>query len=115
MQRKIRYRGVELWLGKDDGRVTEVVGRAVPQVPLPDHRRKRGAATTTLAVERDGMPARNIQSGVEVKALEFPLADLLLIVEDLILRAGALAQSGAPTEWIEAILDHVAALREGSE
>lgn len=44
---------------------------------------------------------------------ELPLPDVPLIVEDLLMQARELAHSGAPTEAIEAILDHVAALREG--
>ena len=44
---------------------------------------------------------------------ELPLPDVPLIVEDLLLDASRLADLGAPTDAIEAILDHVAALREG--
>lgn len=40
------------------------------------------------------------------------LPDAQLIVEDLLLRARRLAESGAPQETVEAILDQVAALRE---
>ena len=41
------------------------------------------------------------------------LSDVPLLVEDLLLQARALVESGAPTEAIEAILEQVAALREG--
>ena len=44
---------------------------------------------------------------------ELMLPDVPLIVEDLLLQAKRLADSGAPTEAMEKILDHVAALREG--
>lgn len=44
-----------------------------------------------------------------------PLRDVPLIVEDLLNQARQLADAGAPTEVIEAILDHVAALREGRD
>lgn len=44
---------------------------------------------------------------------ELPLPDVPLIVEDLLLQAKRLADAGAPTEGIENILEHVAALREG--
>lgn len=44
-----------------------------------------------------------------------PLPDVPLIVESLLLQAKQLAESGAPSESIEAILDHVAALREGRD
>ena len=42
-----------------------------------------------------------------------PLPDLPLMIEDLLVRARQLADAGALREAIEAILDHVAALREG--
>lgn len=42
-----------------------------------------------------------------------PLPDVPLIVEDLLRQAQQLANSGAPTEAVEVILDHVAAVREG--
>ncbi|MBB1515646.1 hypothetical protein H5398_06605 [Tessaracoccus sp. MC1679] len=44
-----------------------------------------------------------------------PLPDVPLIVEDLLIKAKELADSGAPTEAIEEILDRVAALREGRD
>lgn len=44
---------------------------------------------------------------------ELPLPDVPLIVEDLLNKAMQLADSGAPNEVIEEILDHVAALKEG--
>lgn len=42
-----------------------------------------------------------------------PLPDVPLIIEDLLLQARKLVDSGALYEAIEAVLDHVAALREG--
>ncbi len=42
-----------------------------------------------------------------------PLPDVPLIIEDLLVRAKQLADSGAHREAIEAILDQVAALRDG--
>ena len=48
-----------------------------------------------------------------VSEREVFLPDVPLIVEDLLNRAKRLADSCAPTAAIEAILDHVAALREG--
>lgn len=44
---------------------------------------------------------------------ELPLPDVPLIVEDLLLEASRLADLGTPTNATEAILEHVAALREG--
>lgn len=42
-----------------------------------------------------------------------PLPDTPLIIEDLLLQAQQLADTGAPHEAIDELLDHVAALREG--
>lgn len=44
---------------------------------------------------------------------EFPVLDVPLISEDLLLQARRLDQGGAPALVIEEILDRVAALREG--
>lgn len=44
---------------------------------------------------------------------ELPLPDVPLIAEDLLKQARRLADSGAPTEAVKAILDHLAALRDG--
>lgn len=44
---------------------------------------------------------------------DFALPDLPLILEGLLVRAKRLADSGAPAEVFEALLGHVAALREG--
>ena len=46
---------------------------------------------------------------------ELPLPDVLLIVEDLLMQARLFADTGAPIEVVEEILDHVAALRVGSD
>lgn len=48
-----------------------------------------------------------------VTRLGLPLADVPLIVEGLLIEAKQLADGGTSTEAVEAILDHVAALREG--
>lgn len=113
MQCEIRRRGVELGLGDDHVKVSELARRSVPQPPLLSLPREGCVAATTVAVSREGIPAHVFLSGVEVKEPELPRADALLIVEDLLLQARTLSASDAPTEAIEAILDHVAALREG--
>lgn len=46
---------------------------------------------------------------------QVPLPDVPLIVEGLLIKAKQLADSSAPTEAVEAILDHAAALREGRD
>ena len=57
-----------------------------------------------------GFPDRGVPADSEpVRSLP----DVPLIVEDLLLQARELAVFGAPTEAVKAILDHVAALREG--
>lgn len=43
------------------------------------------------------------------------LPDLPLIVEDLLIGAKQLVDSGAPNESVEALLDHIASLREGRD
>ena len=44
---------------------------------------------------------------------KLPLPDVPLIVEGLLIEATQLADFGAPQVAVEAILDYVAALREG--
>lgn len=41
------------------------------------------------------------------------LADVPLVVEDLLLQSRQLVDSGAPNEVIEEVLEHVSGLREG--
>ncbi len=48
-----------------------------------------------------------------VKAHGLPLPDVPLLMEGLLIDARRLADAGGPNEVVEAILDHVAALREG--
>jgi hypothetical protein len=93
--------------------VSELAGRAVPQLVLLSLRSEMRAAATAVVVYQEGIPAHDMRSGVAVKDLALPLADVLLIVEDLLMRARQLADSGAPAEVFEAILDDVAALRDG--
>ncbi|WP_353080839.1 hypothetical protein [Tessaracoccus lapidicaptus] len=42
-----------------------------------------------------------------------PLPDLPLLIEGLLIEAKRLVDAGSPTETVEEIVDHVAALREG--
>lgn len=51
--------------------------------------------------------------GPGVSEAALPLPDVPLIVEEFLMHAKRLVAAGAPTEAIEDILDHVAALREG--
>lgn len=113
MQREI-HRGGEF--GDDDDRVqvNNWAGRAVPQRPLLSSRHERGAAATIVEVDQVGMAALDSPTGVAaVSEAERPRADVLLIAEDLLLQARRLADSGAPTEAVEAILNDLTALREG--
>ncbi len=115
MQREIR-RGGEFGFDDDRVQVSNWAGRAAPQRPLLSSRHERGAAATIVEVDQVGMAALDSPTGVAaVREAERPLADVLLIAEDLLLRARRLADSGAPTEAVEEILDHVAALREGRD
>lgn len=58
-------------------------------------------------------PGRWSPEAPAVSGPALPLPDVPLIIEDLLLQARKLADSGALYEAIEAVLDHVAALREG--
>ena len=113
MQREIRCGGE---FGFDDDRVhvSNWAGRAVPPLPLLNFRRERGAAVPIVEVYQEGMAAHDSPTGgATVREAVCPLADVLLIAEDLLLQARRLADSGAPTEAVEAILNYVTALREG--
>lgn len=92
-------------------------GRCVPPRSTPESSGERdfGAApvahlrkaiqTHTSPITTTGVPA--------VGPPELRLSDVPLILEDLLVRAQQLVDSGAPSEAIEAILDHVAGLRDG--
>ena len=114
MQREIRRGGV-FGFGADRLQVATGTGPAVPRRPLLNLRRESGAAATLVQVDQEeGMAAHHSPTGVAaVREDERPLEDVLLIAEDLLLRARRLADSGAPTEAVEAILNYVTALREG--
>ncbi|MBB1496092.1 hypothetical protein J4N02_03335 [Propioniciclava sp. MC1595] len=113
MQREIR-RGGDLGFDADRLQVATGTGRAVPQRPLLNLRRESGAAATLLEVDQESRAANDFPTGVAAaREAEGPLADVLLIAEDLLLQARRLADSDAPREAVEAILDQVAALREG--
>ena len=87
--------------------------RPVASQPLSvEVRGERSAATVAeghqVATPRDDFPAE----GFGVSELELPLPDVPLIAEGLLMQAMQLADSGLLAE-VEAILEHVAALREG--
>lgn len=46
---------------------------------------------------------------------DLPLRDVPLIVEHLLAGLKQLVDSGAPNESVEALLDHIASLREGRD
>jgi hypothetical protein len=112
MQSEICRKGVEFAVGDDHATVSELATREAAQ-PLHSVQREKCVAANTVAVYGEGIPAPDIPGGAEFKEPEFPLADAALIVEDLLLQARTMAESEAPSETIKAILDHVAALREG--
>ena len=68
----------------------------------------RTLAPTSLRLDRE-------QEGTALKEPQLPFPDVPLIVEDLLMQARQLAGTGATIEVVEEILDHVAALREGSD
>lgn len=71
-----------------------------------DYRWRQGEVTFAFGIER--------RVGIANKSVA-RLADVPLIVEDLLCQARQLADSGAPTEAVKAVLDHAAALREGRD
>lgn len=73
----------------------------------PDHGMITGAGPR---LER---PSYGVRRDAAMSEPELLFTDVPLIVEDLLWQARHLADSGAPTEAVKAILDHVAALREG--
>lgn len=90
--------------------------RFVPQSPSPGVGGEGESAATIVEVHREVMPGDDCPSeGLRVSEQERLLPDVPLIVEGLLLRARVLVDSGAPTDAAEAILGHVAALREGRD
>ncbi|BEH02286.1 hypothetical protein brsh051_15670 [Brooklawnia propionicigenes] len=86
----------------------------VPQRLAPAGSSARGPALEIVAVNDKSVFVRGRTHGVRVVVEPEPsFADAPLIIEDLLLQARQLADSGAPTEAVRAILDHVAALLEG--
>ncbi|MBK8459302.1 MAG: hypothetical protein IPL43_03050 [Micropruina sp.] len=112
MPREIRRTG-RCEVDEDPVQITDAEGHVFPQQPRAQVCRARGALTIDADNEEDSSAlgiARTV--GVANKA-EARLADVPLIVEDVLCQARRLADSGAPTEVIKAVLDHVADLREG--
>lgn len=112
MPREIRtgsYEVEEGEVGIVDAEVSVVPHRPLAQVP-----RASWPALTIDAVDEEDTSALGIARTVGVaNRAEARLADVPLIVEDLLCQARRLAESGTPTEAVKAVLDHAAALREG--
>lgn len=104
------------------------VANSTPLRVRPDPRPRmqrppqEGDSSAVVAPRNAGdVPAEGVQpggtpcstTGYDVSEPALPLPDVPLIVEGLLMEAENLADYGAPTESVEAILDHVAALREG--
>ena len=100
-----RVNGMELWL-------QTVVPPAF--ATIQEGGSTRSPATTTGCGKLvDSAAARlRLQRVATMSEPDLRLSDVPLIVEGLLLRAMELANSGGPTEAVEAILDHVAALQE---
>lgn len=112
MQLDMRNRGVAF--GSTTTRWGSWRLRVRPQ-PLPLRPSVEGESVAAVVeVHHEATPEGHFPSdGFGESELQPPLADVPLIVEDLLLRAKRLADAGAPTEGIEKILERVAALREG--
>jgi len=114
MPRDIRRTG-RYEVDEDQVRIIDPEERVVPHRSLAHVRRARGPALTIDAVNEEDTPALGIARRVPVvKKAAARLADVPLIAEDLLCQARQLAESGAPPEVVRLILDHVAALREGT-
>ncbi len=112
MQREVRWDGD--FASCADHSLGNWAGRGVPQGWLFRPGSERGTPAPMVAVGQEGMAAHDSLPGVaDLREAERPLADVLLIAEDLLLQARGLADSGAPREAVEEILEYVAALREG--
>lgn len=99
---------------EDPARMAEAETYVLPQRPLAQVRRASAAALTLDAVNEEETCALGIARTVGVaNRAEARFADVPLIVEDFLCQARQLADSGAPTEAVKAVLDHAAALREG--
>ena len=96
MQREIRRWCGGFVVDAESVPVVDVAGRVLPQRRMPEVWGESAPAVDSAAVYE-----------------ELPLADVPLIVEDLLLQAKRLADAGATIECIEKILERVAALREG--
>ena len=113
MPREIRRTG-RYDVGEDPARITDAEGHVWPQRPLAQAPRASEAPLTIDAVNVEDTSALGIARKVgEVNRAEARLADVPLIVEDFLCQARQLADSGAPTEAVKAVLDHAAALRDG--
>lgn len=113
MSREFR-RALRSEVDEDQVPITAAEGHAVPQRPLAQAPRASEAPLTIDAVEEEDTSELGIARTVGVVAkAEARLADVPLIVEDLLGQAHRLENSGAPTEAVRAALDHAAALREG--
>lgn len=95
MQREIRRWCGGFVVDAESVPVVDVAGRVLPQRRMPEVWGESAPAVDSAAVYE-----------------ELPLADVPLIVEDLLLQARTLADLGAPIETVKAILDHVVAVRE---
>ncbi|HBX80613.1 MAG TPA: hypothetical protein DEG88_02000 [Propionibacteriaceae bacterium] len=114
MQREIRRRGRAF--GPTTPRFGSARRRVVPQ-PLSQGVCGEGESVAAIVeVHQEAKPVDDFPSGdFGVSEHERLHHDVPLMVEGLLLQAGMMVDSGAPTKAVEAILDHVAALREGRD
>lgn len=111
MQGEIRRRGRAL--GPTTTRCGSARRRVVPQ-PLQQEVCAEGEPVATIVeVHQQATPLGDFPyEDLGVSEHERLLPDVPLIVEDLLLQARLLADTGAPTEVVEDILDYAASLRE---
>lgn len=104
-----RYEANESQLGISNAGGRAVLLRQLVQVP----RAKASILTIDVVNEEVASALGTARSVGVANEAEAHLQDVPLIVEDILGQARRLADSGAPTEAVKALLDHVADLREG--
>lgn len=113
MEREIGRLGVELGYEDLSVQLLDGKGRFLTPRGVLTAKGERVSALALAAVQEGNATGHAFHRGVVTeRELELPIPDLPLVVEDVLLRAMQLADSGVLSEVV-AILDHVVAVREG--
>lgn len=113
MEREIGRLGVEISYEDLSVQLPDGQGCFLPPRGVLTAKGERVSALALAAVHEGNATRHAFLRGVVIeRELGLPIPDLPLVVESVLLRAMQLAHSGLLAE-VEAILEHVAALREG--